>query len=155
MVLALALFPVRAAASRLGVSYSTLKQWIYSGRVRTVETAGGHHRIPEAEIERLSAEPPPRRGQKRPSAPAAISVLGDSSRLCGCVEEVRSQGLVAQIGVLIGNQRLTALIEVEALNELQSRRGDDAVAIIKSTDIVLVKESVGRRTSRRSVRQMD
>jgi excisionase family DNA binding protein len=44
----LTLLPVRVAASRLGIGYSTLKQWIYAGRVRTIETAGGHHRIPEA-----------------------------------------------------------------------------------------------------------
>ena len=43
----------RAAADRLGVSYSTFKQWIYKGSVRTVRTSGGHHRIAESEVERL------------------------------------------------------------------------------------------------------
>ena len=37
---------VRETAERLGVSYSTLKQWIYKGSVRTVRTSGGHHRVP-------------------------------------------------------------------------------------------------------------
>ena len=49
----MALLTVRTAAQRLGVGYSTLKQWIYSGTVRTTTTAGGHHRIADAEIERL------------------------------------------------------------------------------------------------------
>ena len=44
---------VRAAAARLGVGYSTLKRWVLSGRVRTSQTAGGHHRIAESEIDRL------------------------------------------------------------------------------------------------------
>ena len=48
---------VRAAADRLGVGYSTLKQWIYQGRVRTTHTAGGHHRISDAEIDRLQRIP--------------------------------------------------------------------------------------------------
>ena len=48
-----ALLPVRAAADRLGVSYSTLKQWIYDGAVRTTRTKGGHHRLAEAEVQRL------------------------------------------------------------------------------------------------------
>ena len=51
----MALLTVRTAAQRLGVGYSTLKQWIYSGTVRTTTTAGGHHRIADAEIERLIA----------------------------------------------------------------------------------------------------
>ena len=46
---------VSEAAERLGVSFSTLKQWIYSGTIRTTRTAGGHHRIAESEIERLLA----------------------------------------------------------------------------------------------------
>ena len=44
------LLTVRTAAQRLGVGYSTLKQWIYTGAVRTTTTAGGHHRIADAEI---------------------------------------------------------------------------------------------------------
>ena len=47
---------VRQAADRLGVGYSTLKQWIYSGSVRTTLTEGGHHRITESEVERLQAK---------------------------------------------------------------------------------------------------
>src|SRR5205809_622433 len=49
------LLTVRQAAARLGVGYSTLKQWIYQGRVRTRVTGGGHHRIPEGEVDRLLA----------------------------------------------------------------------------------------------------
>jgi len=87
----MALLTVRAAAQRLGVGYSTLKQWIYSGTVRTTTTAGGHHRIADAEIERLIA-----RGN--PSSPAAkrkagstglIVALSGRNRLRGFVEEVR------------------------------------------------------------------
>src|SRR5262249_28673199 len=125
---------VRAAASRLGIGYSTLKQWIYAGRVRTIETAGGHHRIPDAEIDRLSTEVRrQRRSQNPPLVRTAIAVLGDSNRLWGRVEEVRSGGLVAQISLRVADQRLTAVISAEALNDLRLRRGDEAAAIIKST----------------------
>ena len=47
------LLTVRAAADRLGVAYSTLKQWIYDGSIRTTRTRGGHHRIAESEITRV------------------------------------------------------------------------------------------------------
>jgi excisionase family DNA binding protein len=46
------LLTVRAAADRLGVAYSTLKQWIYDGSIRTTKTRGGHHRIAESEVQR-------------------------------------------------------------------------------------------------------
>lgn len=156
MAPALTLLPVRMAPSRLGIGCSTLKQWTYAGRVRTIETAGGHHRIPEAEIQRLSSEPPPqRRSPQPPHGRTAIIVLGDSNRLCGRVEDVRSDGLVAQIGLCVGDHRLTAVIPAEALNDLRLRRGDDAVAIIKSTDVVIAKESFPTEKSRRHRRRKD
>ena len=43
----------REAAQVLGVSYPTLKQWIYKGRIRTVKTPGGHHRIPEKQVDKF------------------------------------------------------------------------------------------------------
>ena len=59
---------VREAAESLGVTYSTLKQWIYKGAVRTVRTDGGHHRVPAEEIERLLAShgPAPGAGRRPP-----------------------------------------------------------------------------------------
>jgi excisionase family DNA binding protein len=42
----------REAAEILGISYPTIKQWIYKGKLRTVKTPGGHHRIPEEDIEK-------------------------------------------------------------------------------------------------------
>ena len=47
------LLKLHEAAQRAGVSYPTLKQWIYKGKIKTVKTAGGHHRIPRSEVERL------------------------------------------------------------------------------------------------------
>ena len=43
----------REAANILGISYPTLKQWIYRNKLKTVKTPGGHHRVPESEIDRL------------------------------------------------------------------------------------------------------
>jgi excisionase family DNA binding protein len=42
------------AARLMSVSYPTIKQWIYNGKVHSVKTPGGHHRIPRSEIERFS-----------------------------------------------------------------------------------------------------
>src|SRR3954454_12168293 len=139
----MALLTVRAAAERLGIGYSTLKQWIYTGRVRTTQTAGGHHRIADAEIDRLvTRQQPAERTPSRGSRPATLIVaLSGRNRLRGVVEEVRVDGLLGQVRLRIGDQTLTAGITGDAIEELKLRRGDDAVAIIKSTEVMIARES--------------
>lgn len=135
---------VREAADRLGVGYSTLKQWIYQGRVRTTQTAGGHHRVSDAEIDRLTARHPsaqPARLHPGGSGPSLIVALSGRNRLRGFVEEVRSDGILGQVRLRIGDQTLTAVITGDAIHELKLRRGDDAVAIIKSTEVMIAREA--------------
>lgn len=152
----MAVFTVRAAAERLGVSYSTLKRWLHTGHVRTSRTEGGHHRVAEAEIERLltrqqpearrprrSAEPPPDDG---------LAGLSARNRLHGFIEEVRVDGLLAQVRLRVGDQQLTAVITADAVRALKLRRGDDAMAIVKSTEVMIAKAepaAVSRRPRQR------
>ena len=139
----MALLTVRAAAQRLGVGYSTLKHWIYSGKVRTTTTAGGHHRIGDAEVDRLAARSgtAPARQSRRRAEPAGIIVaLSGRNRIRGFVEEVRTEGLLAQVRLRVGDQILTAVITGDAVQELKLRRGDEAVAIIKSTEVMIARE---------------
>ena len=139
----MALLTVRTAAQRLGVGYSTLKQWIYSGRVRTTTTAGGHHRVAEAEIDRLVAkgggDVPARSKSSRPNG--LIVALSGRNQLRGFIEEVRTDGLLAQVRLRIGDQRLTAVITADAVDELKLERGDYALAIIKSTEVMIAREA--------------
>lgn len=143
------LMTVRAAADRLGVGYSTLKQWIYQGRVRTTTTAGGHHRIAEAEIDRLLAPQATARSSKQTSSAVGFIVaLSGRNRLRGFVDEVRSDGLLGQVRLRIGDQYLTAVITSDAIQELKLHRGDDAVAIIKSTEVMIAREAQGSQKLR-------
>ena len=133
---------VRDAARRLGVSYATLKQWIYKGALRTVQTEGGHHRISEAELERFLARKGPRPSSKaRRSArpPIILAALSGRNQLRGVVEEVRTDGLMAQIRLRIGDQSLTAIITRDAIDALRLKRGDEALAVIKSTEVMIAK----------------
>ena len=140
----MALLTVRAAAERLGIGYSTLKQWIYQGKIRTTHTAGGHHRLSETEIDRFLArhEPgirtPP---VERKRSTGLIVGLSGRNRLRGFVEEVRIDGLLGQVRLRIGDQILTAVVTSDALSELKLRRGDDALAIIKSTEVMIAREA--------------
>ena len=154
----MSLLTVRAAAKRMGIGYSTLKQWIHQGKIRTSQTAGGHHRLSEAEIDRMLARhvpaaPAPSRRAKGPAR--LIVALSGRNRLRGFVEEVRIDGLLGQVRLRIGDQTLTAVITTDALSELKLHRGDDALAIIKSTEVMIAREveesdrPAGRRRTRR------
>ena len=133
----------RDTARRLGVSYPTLKQWIYKGAIRTSRTAGGHHRVADGEVDRLLARqsPAPRRAAKRLPARATIVALSGRNQLRGFVDEVRIEGLLAQVRLRIGDQTLTAVITRDAIEELRLRRGDEAMAIVKSTEVMIAREA--------------
>jgi molybdopterin-binding protein len=137
----MALLTVRAAAGRLGVGYSTLKRWVHTGHVRTSRTEGGHHRIADAEIERLLAkqQPQAKRRAAKTEDTESLSGLSARNRLHGFIDEVRTDGLLAQVRLRVGNQSLTAVITADAVRALKLRRGDDAIAIIKSTEVMIAK----------------
>jgi molybdopterin-binding protein len=138
-----ALITVRAAATRLGVSYSTFKQWIYKGTVRTTRTSGGHHRISESEVDRLMAAQGrmPASAPPRPRTTGVVVAISGRNQLRGLVEEVRVEGLLAQVRLRIGDQRLTAVITRDAVDELKLKRGQPALAVIKSTEVMIAREA--------------
>ena len=132
----MSLLTVREAARRLGVSYSTLKQWIYKGSVRTTKT--------ELEIERLldrHGDNPTEAHQVKPARGEASVAISGRNQLQGIVEEIRSDGLLSQIRLRVGSQMLTAVITRAAVADLKLKRGDTAVAIMKSTEVMIARET--------------
>jgi molybdopterin-binding protein len=135
------LITVRQAATRLGVSYSTLKRWIHQGQMWTSCTKGGHHRIHENEVERLLTR------QRKPSKQnhdiknnygGSLPISG-RNQLRGIVEEIRLDGLMAQVRLRLGDQILTAVITSEAVDELRLSQGEPALAIVKSTEVMIAR----------------
>src|SRR4030095_14900875 len=139
----MALLTVRAAAGQLGVAYSTLKRWVHTGQVRTTRTEGGHHRVSESEIERLLArqQPDDKRRALAATGNESLEGLSARNRLSGFIEEVRIDGLLAQVRLRVGDQFLTPVIPADAAQALKLRRGDDALAIVKSTEVMIAKSS--------------
>ncbi|MGA2170931.1 MAG: helix-turn-helix transcriptional regulator [Terracidiphilus sp.] len=120
----------RQAAEKLGVSYTALKHWILAGRIRTVKTPGGHHRVPlDALEEFLPASTGP---------PGAARISG-RNQLLGSVVEITVDGLLAKVVLAVGNQRVTAIITADAVRDLALRKGDSAVALIKATEVMIVR----------------
>jgi molybdopterin-binding protein len=149
----MSLLTVRQAAARLGVGYSTFKAWIYQGAVRTTRTRGGHHRVPSAEVDRLLADSgnlPDHRRPPRPTEPPAVVALSTRNQLRGIIEEVRSEGVLAQVKLRVGDNTLTAIITRDAVSSLGLRRGQPAIALIKSTEVMIACEPApqGQRASR-------
>ncbi len=129
------LYTPRAAAERLGISYPTIKQWLYRGKLRGVKTPGGHYRIPERELNLLLKADAPRAPKKK-SLSASVS---GRNQLQGTVSEVRFNGLLAQVKLAIGSQSVTAIITADAARELQLKPGVRAAALIKSTEVMVVR----------------
>src|SRR6476660_5391187 len=146
----MALLTARAAAERLGVGYSTLKRWVRSGRVRTTRTEGGHHRVAESESDRLLArhQPVDQRQTARTEHNESLGGLSARNRLFGYIEEVRVDGLLAQVQLRVGEQRLTAVITADAVRALNLRRGEDAIAIVKSTEVMIARPAVHRHRTK-------
>ncbi len=127
----------REAANILGISYPTLKQWIYHGKLKSVKTPGGHHRVPESEIDRLfpkkleRGDIETRRGNLRK--------ISGRNQLIGRVLEVKYSGLLAQVRMAIGEQHITAIITADAAKEMRLKPGERAAALIKSTEVMILR----------------
>jgi molybdopterin-binding protein len=146
----MALLTARAAAEKLGVGYSTLKRWVRSGRVRTTQTEGGHHRVADSEIDRLLTrhQAPAHKRRARAEDDESLGGLSARNRLFGYIEEVRVDGLLAQVQLRVGDQRLTAVITADAARAMKLRRGDDAIAIVKSTEVMIGRPPTRQRGRR-------
>lgn len=124
----------REAATALGVSYPTLKQWILAGSLKTVKTPGGHHRIPESSLTPLMKSRPA--GSPKASRDRFRAVSG-RNQLVGRVIDVKISGLLAKVVIEVAGQRITSIITADAAREMQLRKGQTAAALIKSTDVMI------------------
>src|SRR5579863_2989470 len=130
------LFTPREAAEVLGISYPTLKQWIYKGKVSTVKTAGGHHRIPEKQVDKFLYRTSERGSvsQRRPN----FRRISGRNQLVGRVTDVKVNGLIAQVTLSIGGQHITSIITADAVREMRLKVGDAAAALVKATEVMIV-----------------
>jgi molybdopterin-binding protein len=131
------LLKLHEAARLVGVSYPTLKQWIYSGKIKSVKTAGGHHRIPRSEIDRLTRVP----GRKaaKPRKPVGLGAISGRNKLFGKITEVRYDGLLAQVSIDIGGQTITSIITSDAARDLGLKKGVSVYALVKATEVMVIR----------------
>ena len=125
-----------AAARLAGVSYPTLKQWIYKGKIRTTKTAGGHHRVSRAEIERVTLGS---QSKVKRSKPVGLDAISGRNKLFGSVSELRYEGLLVQVTIEVGGQEITSIITSDAARALQLKVGAPVYALIKATEVMVIR----------------
>jgi len=130
------LLPPRDAASQLGISFPTIKQWIYKKKIRSIQTAGGHHRIPQSEIDRLLYRT---RGHNEDERRVSYKRISGRNQLVGRIVDVRVSGLVAQVTLSVGGQLITSLITSGAVREMKLKKGQTAAALIKATEVMIIR----------------
>ncbi len=130
------LLQLRDAALQLGVSFPTIKQWIYKEKIRSVQTAGGHHRIPQSELDRLLFRT---RGRTVAERTQIVRRVSGRNQLVGRIDQVRISGLMAEVKISIGEQQITSIITATSAREMQLKRGQTAVALIKATEVMILR----------------
>lgn len=131
---------VGQAAEMLQVSIETLRRWESEGRIQTSRSPGGQRNFPIAEITRLLAE---RRSQTMDRASVGASAR---NRFPGIVTRIEKDKVAAVVEVIAGPHRMVSLMTAEAVDELQLQVGDEAVCVVKATNVVV--EKAFRRDSR-------
>jgi molybdopterin-binding protein len=119
------------AAELLGVGVETLRRWETDGRLSMVRSSGGQRTVPIAEVSRLLGE------RRRASPDRAIVAQSARNRFAGIVTRIERDRVAAVVEVLAGPHRLVSLMTAEAIDELQLAVGDEAVCVVKATQVIV------------------
>jgi molybdopterin-binding protein len=133
------LLQLRDAALQLGISFPSIKQWIYKKKIRSVQTAGGHHRIPRSEVDRLLYRTRGRTEKEREQMTRRVS---GRNQLVGRIDKVRISGLMAEVKISIGEQQITSIITATSAREMNLKAGQTAVALIKATEVMILRSAI-------------
>jgi len=124
------------AARVAGVSYPTIKQWIYKGKIHSTKTAGGHYRIARTEIQRVTGRSGarPKRGK-----PIGLDAISGRNKLYGSITDLRYEGLLVQVTIDVGGQEITSIITSDAARALGLKVGTSVYALIKATEVMVIR----------------
>lgn len=126
----------RDASLQLGISVPTIKQWIYKRKLRSVRTPGGHHRIPQGEVDRLLFRT---RGKTAAERAQAVRRVSGRNQLVGRIDQVRISGLMAEVKISVGEQQITSIITASSAREMHLKPGQTAIALIKATEVMILR----------------
>ena len=122
---------VGQAAEMLQVSVETLRRWESEGRLRMERSGGGQRLVPISEVTRLLAEKRAA-GQERPTAAGSAR-----NRFPGIVTRIEKDAIAAVVEVIAGPHRMVSLMTAEAVDEMGLQVGDEAVCVVKATNVMV------------------
>jgi molybdopterin-binding protein len=118
-------YTAREAAQALGISLDTLRRWDRDGRIRTRRDSANRRVVSAKEVARLRGDD----GAQHSSA---------RNRFPGTVREVKVDGLLAQVEILVTEPvRVVAIVTRDAVEELGLKPGSAATAVVKSTSVMV------------------
>jgi molybdopterin-binding protein len=118
-------YTAREAALALGISLDTLRRWDRDGRIRTRRDSANRRVVSAKEVARLRGND----GAQHSSA---------RNRFPGTVREVKVDGLLAQVEILVTDPvRVVAIVTRDAVEELGLKPGSPATAVVKSTSVMV------------------
>jgi len=134
-------FRVGGAAELLGVSVDTVRRWVDAGRLAATRDAHGHRVVDGVDLAEFvrSKAAEPDIGSEDSSA---------RNRLRGIVTAVVKDTVMAQVDIQADPFRVVSLMSREAVEELDLKVGSVAVAVIKSTNVVVERSTLGAARGR-------
>lgn len=119
------------AAEMLGVTVETVRRWSEDGRLTVVRSDGGQRLVPIDEVARLI-------GVRRQAATDRTIVAQSArNRFAGIITRIEKDRVAAVVEVLAGPHRLVSLMTAEAVEELGLQIGDEAICVVKATNVIV------------------
>ncbi len=123
-------FRISEAAELLGVSADTVRRWADSGRLPAERDVNGHRVVDGSALATYLRT----HGRTDPEASASSSAR---NRFPGLVTGIKKDTVMAQVEIQAGPFRVVSLLSREALDDLELEIGDVAVAVVKSTTVIV------------------
>jgi len=122
---------VGQAAEMLGVTVETLRRWETEGRLHMARSVGGQRLIEVQDVARLLSE------RRKASTDRPIVAQSARNRFPGIITRIERDGVAAVVEVIAGPHRLVSLMTAEAVDELELKVGDEAVCVVKATNVIV------------------
>ena len=115
----------------LGVSVDTLRRWETDGRLRMTRSGGGQRLVEMDDVSRLLDE------RRKASTDRPIVAQSARNRFPGIVTRIERDAVCAVVEVIAGPHRMVSLMTAEAVDELDLKVGDEAVCVVKATNVIV------------------
>ncbi len=119
------------AAEMIGVTIDTLRRWSDDGRIQVVRSEGGQRLVPIAEVTRLITE------RRQATTDRPIVAQSARNRFPGIVIRIEKDRVAAVVEILAGPHRMVSLMTAEAVDEMGLKVGDEAICVVKSTNVIV------------------